>query len=326
MMKYNKWISLCLVIGLAILLAGCGGAAEQQTPAASGEEKVQYEWKGRTISISKEPKRISALSSDVTEALLNLVDTDRVAVVSSNINNENMSHFSHIADKFDVKVSGFGLDPEQIIAYDTDLVLITMTHEAEQDAIELLSQSGIPLVDFDNWNTVESLIENIRFIGQITNTAEEAAAIIKEMEQVVSDVQEQLKDEKERPVVMALSQVSSNSGPYLLGPTSITYDVLKLAGAKPASDVLNLERTAPVSIEHIMEIDPDYILLVEWSQTSEEFAEMVQSEAFQMLKASKAGQVKYMKAKDVQISNPQVVLKGLREISAWLHPQLFEEK
>lgn len=317
MSRFIKTLSLLLSI---IILAGCAESELKQ------EGKQQYEWNGKTISIASHPERISAFSLDATEVLLSLVEPERVAVVSSSIDNENMSHYSHLAEQFDIKVSGSSIDPEQVIAYDTDLVLITMTHEAEQDATELLAQAGIPLVAFEDWNTVEGLQNNLQFIGEITGTQQRAAELIDEIDRAVDEIQTIVKEAERKPVVLALSQVYSNSGPYALGPSSIAYDIIRLAGATSATDLLGLERTAPISLEHIIQVDPDYIILVEWAETSEAFDEMVQSAGFQTLKAVESNRVKSMKAKDIQITNPQVVLNGLKEVSAWIHPELFSQQ
>src|SRR5690606_41124156 len=38
------------------------------------------------------------------------------------------------------------VDPEAVLAFDPDLIVLTLTHGAELDALELLSLSGIPIV------------------------------------------------------------------------------------------------------------------------------------------------------------------------------------
>ncbi|QTY16245.1 ABC transporter substrate-binding protein [Virgibacillus pantothenticus] len=115
-----------------------------------------------------------------------------------------------------------------------------------------------------------------------------------------------------------MSQVGSNTGPYILGPSSIAYDLIELAGGKSGSDVLELDKTSPASIEHIIEIDPDYIILVEWSATSDEFTELIESDGFQSLAAVKNGNVKQMKAKDISQPN-RFIVEQLDELADWLN-------
>ncbi|MDQ0257291.1 iron complex transport system substrate-binding protein [Evansella vedderi] len=275
------------------------------------------------ITVLEKPESITAISLDTTEVLLSLVDPGQVAALSQSISNEYLSHFSHKTDEFSRKLAGSSIDPEEIISYDTDLVLVTLTHGAEQDAAEMLQHVGIPFAAFSRWHTVELLKENILTIGELVAEEEKAQGIIENIEEHVNVVQSALQDVAEKPTVLVLSQVGSTTGPFVLGPTSISYDIVKLAGGTPASDSIGLENTAPVSIEHIIEMDPDFIILVEWGTTSDEFSELVDSAGFEALRAVENGNVKHMKARDIMISNQHAVLNGLGEIAEWVHPERF---
>src|SRR5699024_7535576 len=127
-----------------------------------------------------------------------------------------------------------------------------------------------------------------------------------------------IKDREEQSAVLMLSQVGSNTVPYILGPSSIAYDLIQLAGGKSGSDVLGLDKTSPASIEHIIEMDPDYVILVEWSATSDEFTELIDSSGFQTLSAVKNGHVKHMKAKDLSQAN-RFIVDQLEDLVLWLN-------
>ena len=53
-------------------------------------------------------------------------------------------------------------DPEKILAYEPDLILLTKQHEGEMDAEQILLQSGIPLISFQPWNTIDEIAANTR--------------------------------------------------------------------------------------------------------------------------------------------------------------------
>ncbi|WP_010275158.1 ABC transporter substrate-binding protein [Paenibacillus senegalensis] len=276
------------------------------------------------VLIEEKPQSIAALSLDVSEIVLSLVEPERIAAVSRSTENDYLSHHSEQAREVKTKVVGAKIDPEQVLSFDTDLVLITLTHGAEQDATEMLQSAGIPLASFERWHTIELLKQNIGLIGQLVGEENKAQSLIEQIDEEISNVQAAVETFKEKPSVLVISQVSSNSGPYVLGPTSIAYDIVKHAGGTPGSDLLNLDRTASVSIEHLIEADPDYIILAEWGTASDEFSELIASPGFQTLRAVATDQVKTMKARDLMISNPYAVLHGMKEISEWLHPDKFQ--
>lgn len=275
------------------------------------------------VVIEAMPQSIAALSLDVSEIVLSLVEPERIAAISQSTESDYLSHFDQQSKQVPVKVVGASIDPEQVLSFDTDLVLITLTHGAEQDATGMLQSAGIPLASFDRWHTIELLKQNIGLVGQLVGEENKAQSLIDQIEAEVSYVQSVVETIEEKPSVLVISQVSSNSGPYVLGPSSIAYDVVKQSGGTPGSDLLGLERTAAVSIEHIIDADPDYIILVEWGTTSDEFSELIDSPGFQTLRAVASGQVKTMKARDLMISNPYAVLHGMNEISQWIHSDKF---
>jgi iron complex transport system substrate-binding protein len=187
----------------------------------------------------------------------------------------------------------------------------------------MLKNAGIPIAAFNRWHTVESLKENIVMIGQLVGEEEKSQFIVEQIEERVIDIQSTVENLEEKPTVLVLSQVGSNTGPYALGPTNISYDIVKLAGGTPASESIGLERSSPVTIEHIIEMDPDFIILVEWGIASDEFSELINSEGFKVLRAVKEGNMKQIKARDIMISNQHVVLNGLEEIAHWIYPDKF---
>lgn len=106
-------------------------------------------------------------------------------------------------------------------------------------------------------------MQNYHDIAQLLGEEEKAEEIIHQMEQKIKQAQSLVKNYNQAPSVLILSQVGSNTGPYILGPSSIAYDLVQLAGGTPGSDLLGLEKSTPASIEHIIDMDPDYIILVE---------------------------------------------------------------
>lgn len=114
------------------------------------------------ITIPKKPERIAAISLDVAEVALELVDPERMAVVPKSIGDSSLAFRTKEAEKVKNKIAGAtSLDPEQVLSYNTDLLLMTKLHDKEKEANNILQQSGIPIITLETWSTVEAVMNNI---------------------------------------------------------------------------------------------------------------------------------------------------------------------
>lgn len=327
--QFNTSKCFLVVLLLVLVIAGCsqkeansevGKPSDPNSNKEAGESFPRtVDIYGKELTIANKPGRIAALSLNVAEVAMDLVGAESIVAVTTSMENKSLSHFSEEYKEIANKVAGAtSLDPEAVLAYDPDLVLLTLTHGAEQDAGKMLENAGVPLASFDRWNTVQLLMDNYRLIGQLVGEEEKAERIVKEMEEKVSSAQASVADLTEKPSVLVLSQVGSNTGPYILGPSSIAYDIVKLAGGTPASDILGVDKTTPASIEHVINLDPDYVILVEWGATSGEFAELLESPGFQTLAAVQSGKVKTIEAKNISQASRHVV-DVLEDLVSWIH-------
>nr|WP_191964281.1 ABC transporter substrate-binding protein [Aneurinibacillus sp. XH2] len=295
--------------------AGEGPEAKQANDSFPREVSIGNE----TVTIEKQPVRIAALSLDTAEMVLELADASRVAVVPRSIEDQALARNTEEGRQVPNKIAGAAaLDPEQVLSYEPDLVLLTTIHDGERDADALLKQAGIPLITFQQWNTLEKLQQNLQTIGQAIGQEEKADRIVREMQERIASVEEEAENNKIKPSVLILSPVGPNTGPYLLGQTNISYDLIVKAGGIPAVDILGVNRTTKASMEQVMKADPDMILLIQWDDKGDsELEEMMSQDAFQSLKAVREGQVKKMRAS--QVTNPNLgVVDSLEEIGEWV--------
>lgn len=331
--RYLKSLLVVLWLVLMLIMVACNN---NESPNAKGKETevdttsenkdqnsdpfpITTTIEGKEINLTEKPHKIAALSLNVAEVVMDLNGPESIVTVTDTMEQENLSHFSEEAKLIKNKIKGAtSLDPETVLSYDPDLILLTLTHGAEEDANEMLMKARIPLASFNRWTTIQDVMDNYKKIGQLIGEEEKAFKVVADMQVKIDQVQKTANNKDKKPTVLMLSQVGSNTGPYILGPSSIAYDLIELAGGKSGSDVLELDKTSPASIEHIIEIDPDYIILVEWSATSDEFTELIESDGFQSLAAVKNGNVKQMKAKDISQPN-RFIVEQLDELADWLN-------
>lgn len=215
-------------------------------------------------------------------------------------------------------------DPEKILAYEPDLILLTKQHEGEMDAEQILLQSGIPLISFQPWNTIDEIAANIRLIGKVIGEEQEAAKRVEAMLSRIQAIQEAVNEIEQKKNVLVISPVGTNTGPFILGSNSLSTELLKAAGAIPAAELMGLELTSPASIEQIIKADPEYILLTDWDGEGERvFAELMETPGWNTLQAVQNQRMKMIDAKYIITPNIHAD-EGIEEIARWLYPEVFE--
>ncbi|NGP44652.1 ABC transporter substrate-binding protein [Bacillaceae bacterium SIJ1] len=327
-------ILLCMII----LLAACQSQAIQgknEPQSASKNEQsdadkatdaqaIDDQWTPRTvtfgeqtITLEEKPDNIAALSLDTAQAVLALTEPGRVVVASQSIDNEALSHFVNEAEQIDGRVKGATrLDPEEVLAFNPDLILLTTTHGAESDALQFFQEANIPTLTFDSWHTIDRIQEQLTVIAEAIGEEDKGQALIEGMEQTKDNIEQA----EGSPSIMAVSQVGSTTGPYVLGPSSIAYDIISHVGGVSASDELGYDSSSPINIEQMLAVDPDYIILVNWGNVSDEFKNLIESPGWKTLTAVKQNRVIEMDAKDISSPNP-FVMDTVKSLSQQLKEQ-----
>lgn len=216
------------------------------------------------------------------------------------------------------------LDPEAVLAFDPDLIVLTLTHGAEMDAVELLSLSGIPIVSVRNWSNFDALLENVMLIGEAVGEEEAAAAIVRDIRERIAAIEERLAG-ADKPWALPLSVVSPDgTQPYLIGPTSFQYDLLVKAGAHYAGERLGVTRSVVASVEQLIQADPEYLLLTDWSGKGvDAYRGFLGHPGMQAVTAVADGNTLILPYRELW--HTLDAINGLEKVAAWLHPDQFEE-
>lgn len=179
-----RWSKLIALFTFVIVLAACAQSAEELGAVQSEQEEksdidsfdlaldtspeaspdivdqdfpIKVEINGIEVTLEKKPERIVAISLDTADAVLELTDASHVVAVADSIQNPHLAFQTNAGSEVANYLSfSASQDPEKVLAYDPDLILLTKQHEGEMDAEKILMQSGIPLVSFQPWNTVYS--------------------------------------------------------------------------------------------------------------------------------------------------------------------------
>lgn len=191
------------------------------------------------------------------------------------------------------------LSLEQLLAADPDFIIASTNTRQNVEWQETLDAAGIPtayfdISDFDDYLRLLSICTDIT--GRKDLYEQNGTEVAKQIDDVIDQSKERLEDE-EAPTVLSMVASSSNifaknSEGNVLGEMLKSLGCVNIAD----SDSMMLEN---LSIEHIIESDPDYIFFVQRGDDTEGMKEHVQrtlmeQPAWAELTAVKNGRVYFM--------------------------------
>ncbi|MDD4161938.1 MAG: cobalamin-binding protein [Methanothrix sp.] len=197
---------------------------------------------GRIVSISNAPQRIVSLSPSNTEILFALGLGDRVVGVTKYCSYP--PEVESLKDSGKAEVVGGYVDPdfEKILSLRPDLVLASQTHS--NGAVSLLDKVGIPTFVVDS-NNLSSIILSIEKVGKITGKADDASALVAQMQSRIKAVSDKVSSLPKTRVL------------YI-----VWHDPVQTAGAGTFEDEI-IERAGGVNIFHDLsgyaQVDPEAI-------------------------------------------------------------------
>ncbi len=319
---------------LALGLSGCSGAPSsapgEETDAAgaaSAAFPVTLEVPGASepLVIEEEPTRIAALSPDAAIALHELGLTERIVAVPESAKNTTLNPHAEEMEGVENVVPGENSpEPEQVLSWQPDLVVVTARHTGEQDASERLTATGVPVLTLTNgWSTSEAVVENLELLGKATGASSEADELSGEIREGVEDVRELAAGADSTPSVAILSNQAR--APFINAGTSLVSELVTNAGGSNAADAVGISKTMPVQPEQLVAMNPDAIMLVDVTGKGEgSFDSLLGNHAVAALPAVQSGQVKMFPGKEVYGLAGREVVSGSEAVLEWLHPRLAE--
>ncbi|KNE21337.1 ABC transporter substrate-binding protein [Virgibacillus pantothenticus] len=214
MKRYLKSLLVVLWLVLMLIMVACNN---NESPNAKGKETevdttsenkdqnsdpfpITTTIEGKEINLTEKPHKIAALSLNVAEVVMDLTGPESIVTVTDTMEQENLSHFSEEAKLIKNKIKGAtSLDPETVLSYDPDLILLTLTHGAEEDANEMLMKARIPLASFNRWTTIQDVMDNYKKIGQLIGEEEKAFKVVADMQVKIDQVQKTANNKDKKP-------------------------------------------------------------------------------------------------------------------------------
>ena len=281
-MNRRKLCAAALALALAVLF--CGAAAAQETLVLTDDL-------GRSVTVERQPQRVAALIGSFADIWCLAGGADSLAAAADDT-----------FRKFDLPISAETINLgatkdislEKLLAAQPQLVIASCS-TAEQVALEpVLSQMGLNTVYFDV-DSFEDYLRMLRVCTQITGCDENYARYGEDVQAQVDAAR--ARADGSRPTVLYVRATGSScrvkgSEGSVLGEMLHAMDCANIADSEESL----LEN---LSIEAILEADPDFIFVVEQSADPDAAKAVLEktlfsSPAWQTLTAVREGRVHVM--------------------------------
>ncbi len=252
-MKKLLVISILLAIFLVAPLAGCAGQEETATSAT----KIITDMAGVQVEVPTKIERIADAWRAHNEVLTMLGEGDKI--VATSIPSNACPWLHKVNPQMNNAVVCFTTDVnmEELVKSDPDIVFVSIGTKY----VDTIKQAGIPVVQL-NFTDFDSLKACYKLTGEILGkeTSEKADQYIEYLDnkiQELTEVTSKIPDAN-KPSVLHIASVDPIQ---VDGDTTIIDNWIKVAGGKNAA-VGVTGNFKPVSIEQILEWNPDIVILM----------------------------------------------------------------
>lgn len=224
-----------------------------KTDAFSQEQK-SFELKGK-------PYRIVPHAVGVAEILWAICPRERIVAYNEFSADP---EFSFIADAVKAKGKIFkSKQTELIIGYQPDLVFTVFYSDAAFK--EKLKQAKIPFFDLGYFGTIDSIKEQILLIGRIIGEEGNASALIKIMDEKITELKRKIPKTEKPPRVLYYDE-----GGYIPGRSSNFYSICDIIGVINTGAEKGIKSWSQIDYETLLKWDPDIIFVPEGSNLKEQ--------------------------------------------------------
>ena len=314
--KLKGWKIWIFSISL-LLTAGCGLPQPQPQPELPFYTGVDDS--GQMVTLAKKPEHIVSLNLGTDEILFELVEPARIAALSYLAADEGLSSIKTAAEVIPKLKSR---NPEAILALGPDLVLAA--DGIPEEVTATLREAGVPVFLSKSPQSVEAVFVRIEKIGRIAGRSAKAGLLQNKLRQRLLAVQKKTAQipAAQRRTVLAFSF----SGPF--GREGGMFDdMYQQAGIKNGAAALGLTKNQLLSKEQVVALDPDVILLPDWSQDKKDpeifRKQFTNDPAYQKLKALHNGCLLTVPDR-YRYSASQYAVEAVEVLSRTIYPQVWE--
>ena len=282
----RKLVSLFLCMAL---LCAC-------IPALAEGGLTVTDMKGREITLDAPASRIVAITASDVEIIYALGAGDLLVG-----RGEYCDWPAEVLDKPVVK-SGAETNLEEILALEPDVVIMATMAQTE-DQVKALEDAGVKVIVSDAQN-LEGVYTAITLIGDVVGKADEAAAIVKEMQ----DTFEEIRAKAENTGKTVYFEISPLQwGLWAAGKGTFMDELAEICGLTNA--FAEIDGWGEVSEEQVLAKDPDYIVTTSmyWGEGPTPVEEIASRAGWDQLKAVQNGKIFNADSNEITRPGPRLM-------------------
>lgn len=301
-----RWKALCpcaLAVVLTGLLVPCLALARRHEV----DKRLVVDETGREVRVPVRIERIVSLAPNLTEIVYALGQESRLVAVSD------VCDYPPDARRKPKVGSVVTPSIETIIQLRPDVVLGT-TAGNRRETVDALERTGIAVYGLDP-RTVEGILVSIQHLADLLGVPEKGREVTAGLEAQLDGVAASL-TQTAKPEVLFVLWLD----PLLsIGPNTFIHDVLVRAGAN--SITADLHQNWPrLSIEEVIERDPDYLVLPRLPHLQARFDQLKQEAPWGSLRAVTTGHIVWLE--DHVIRPGPRIAEAVADLARQLHPEI----
>ncbi|ADL53579.1 ABC transporter substrate-binding protein [Clostridium cellulovorans] len=316
-MLKKKVLSLCVVLALTGILAGCNGGNKadntnsKETVSASSGVSYPYDFKDdhdREITIKEEPKKVISLSPAITETIYALGEEDRL------VGRSDSDDYPIEVTKIDSLGTVSEPNVEKIVSLNPDIVVVSSI--TKDEVVEKIQKLGINVVVIKEATSLEGVYDKISTVAALFNDKGDGEDLVEDMKEKVEDITEKVKDLDKPSVYYVVGY--GEYGDYAATGDTFIGNIIERAGAtNAASDGTNWS----YSLEKLVQKNPDILVCTNKYDTK---AGIKAANGYKELSAVK-GEKLYEIDEDLLNRQGPRVVDGLEELAKIIHPEVFNK-
>jgi iron complex transport system substrate-binding protein len=266
-----------------------------------------------TSVIPRAAVRVASLTVTADEILTELLSPERIAAVTPFADDPLIEAGAGRAPRGAARIRG--VDPEGVISLEPDLVFVA--HYTLEAGVSILQAAGIPVIKFRETRSYDDVAANVRLAASAVGERERGEALVRTMQTRLATLASVV-SRGARPRVLYYSPVG-----YTTGTGTLVDEKIRLAGGRNAAADAGLVGFRDVTVDILVELDPDVIVVPRWSKNgAAPVRDVTESPAFKDVSAVVKGRVYALPASSLTSESPDGVV-GVEDLARLLHPEAF---
>ncbi len=267
------------------------------------------------VGVKPLPQRILSMTLGTDEMLFALVDPARIIAVTHYAVDPGISNVAHRAKTIPNLIRQASV--EQVTALNPDLILVASYTSA--DVVKQLSEIGFPVVRLETFTSINGIKENIRRLGRSVGASKKAEELIAGMTHRFHEIEKRISSMEKRPGVLAYSP-----GGWTAGSETTFHEMVIRAGGRNLAAESGVKGHKKLSLETIMMLDPEMIILSAWSPEGSDYLNQFRSDpALSHLSAVRMNRV-YVLPEKYLTTVSQYIVDATEALAHLIRPELFK--